>query len=147
MVTATLGRLLSNVKGCSTIADSFPAPSIAFAYTTPSPSVGMANSQIQVLDPSISFHVVLSRETPLSEIKRIRDNSSIEIEYFCQGALCVAFSGNCYLSSYLHDASGNRGKCKQLCRLPYSFSSSMRSLPIRRASAALLSWEWRVSLV
>ena len=65
--------------------------------------------------------VVLSRETPLDEIKRIRENSSIEIEYFCQGALCVAFSGNCYLSSYLHNASGNRGKCKQLCRLPYSF--------------------------
>lgn len=65
--------------------------------------------------------VVLSRETPLEEIKRIRENSSIEIEYFCQGALCVAFSGNCYLSSYLHEASGNRGKCKQLCRLPYSF--------------------------
>ena len=65
--------------------------------------------------------VVLSRETPLSEIRRIKDNSNIEIEYFCQGALCVAFSGNCYLSSYLHDASGNRGKCKQLCRLPYSF--------------------------
>ena len=36
-----------------------------------------------------------------------------------QGALCVSFSGNCYLSSYLFDASGNRGKCKQLCRLPY----------------------------
>ena len=65
--------------------------------------------------------VVLSRETPLNEIKRIRENSNIEIEYFCQGALCVSFSGNCYLSSYLHDASGNRGKCKQLCRLPYSF--------------------------
>ena len=71
---------------------------------------------------SLGFkRVVLSRETPLHEIKRIRDNSNIEIEYFCQGALCVAFSGNCYLSSYLHDASGNRGKCKQLCRLPYSF--------------------------
>ncbi len=65
--------------------------------------------------------VVLSRETPLSEIKRIRENSNVEIEYFCQGALCVSFSGNCYMSSYLHDASGNRGKCKQLCRLPYSF--------------------------
>ena len=65
--------------------------------------------------------VVLSRETPMAEIKRIRENSSVEIEYFCQGALCVAFSGNCYMSSYLHDASGNRGKCKQLCRLPYSF--------------------------
>ena len=63
--------------------------------------------------------VVLARETPLSEIKRIRENSSIEIEYFVQGALCVSFSGNCYLSSYLFDASGNRGKCKQLCRLPY----------------------------
>ncbi len=63
--------------------------------------------------------VVLARETPLEEIKRIRDNSAIEIEYFVQGALCVSFSGNCYLSSYLFDASGNRGKCKQLCRLPY----------------------------
>ncbi len=64
--------------------------------------------------------VVLARETPLYEIKRIRENSDIEIEYFVQGALCVAFSGNCYLSSYLCGASGNRGKCKQLCRLPYS---------------------------
>ena len=63
--------------------------------------------------------VVLARETPLSEIKRIRDNSDIEIEYFVHGALCVSFSGNCYLSSYLNDASGNRGRCKQLCRLPY----------------------------
>lgn len=63
--------------------------------------------------------VVLARETPLSEIKRIKDNSNLEIEYFCQGALCVSFSGNCYMSSYLFDASGNRGKCKQLCRLPF----------------------------
>ena len=65
--------------------------------------------------------VVLARETPLDEIKRIRNNSKIEIEYFVQGALCISFSGNCYLSSYLHNASGNRGKCKQLCRLPYTF--------------------------
>lgn len=65
--------------------------------------------------------VVLARETPLDEIKRISENSSIEIEYFVQGALCISFSGNCYLSSYLYNASGNRGKCKQLCRLPYSF--------------------------
>lgn len=65
--------------------------------------------------------VVLSRETPLEEIKRIKQNCDIEIEYFAQGALCVCFSGNCYLSSYLCSASGNRGKCKQLCRLPYQF--------------------------
>ncbi len=65
--------------------------------------------------------VVLARETPLEEIERIKKNSNVEIEYFIQGALCVSFSGNCYLSSYLNDASGNRGKCKQLCRLPYTF--------------------------
>ena len=63
--------------------------------------------------------VVLARETPLSEIKRIKENSNIEIEYFAHGALCVCFSGNCYLSSYMFNASGNRGRCKQLCRLPY----------------------------
>ena len=65
--------------------------------------------------------IVLSRETSLEEIKLIHENTNLEIEYFVQGALCVSFSGNCYLSSYLFDASGNRGKCKQLCRLPYQF--------------------------
>lgn len=63
--------------------------------------------------------VVLSRETKFEDIKAIRDNTNLEIEYFVQGALCVAFSGNCYLSSTEQGASGNRGLCKQLCRLPY----------------------------
>ena len=61
--------------------------------------------------------VVLSRETTLEDIKQIAQNTKLEIEYFVQGALCVAFSGNCYLSSILHGQSGNRGKCLQLCRL------------------------------
>ena len=65
--------------------------------------------------------VVLSRETSLEEIKKIHNQTNLEIEYFVQGALCVCFSGNCYLSSYLNSASGNRGVCKQLCRLPYKF--------------------------
>ncbi len=65
--------------------------------------------------------VVLARETSLSEVKRIKDDLDIEIEYFAHGALCVSFSGNCYLSSYLFGASGNRGRCKQLCRLPFTF--------------------------
>ena len=72
--------------------------------------------------------VVLARETPIEEIKRIKVNSKIELEYFAQGALCVSFSGNCYLSSYLFDASGNRGRCKQLCRLPYSFLKNGKTL-------------------
>lgn len=72
--------------------------------------------------------VVLSRETPLEEIKRIKENSNVEIEYFVQGALCVSFSGNCYLSSYECDASGNRGKCKQLCRLPYTLKNGNKKI-------------------
>lgn len=72
--------------------------------------------------------VVLARETSLSEIKRIREGSDIEIEYFAHGALCVSFSGNCYLSSYMCDASGNRGRCKQLCRLPYKLYKGDKKL-------------------
>lgn len=85
-----------------------------------STQMGIHNLEgVQAVEKLGFKRVVLSRETPLSEIKRIRDNSSVEIEYFCQGALCVCFSGNCYMSSYMFDASGNRGKCKQLCRLPF----------------------------
>jgi len=72
--------------------------------------------------------VVLARETPLEEIKRIKQNSNVEIEYFVQGALCVSFSGNCYLSSYECYASGNRGKCKQLCRLPYTLKNGNKKI-------------------
>lgn len=64
--------------------------------------------------------VVLSRETSLEDIKQIKNNTNLEIEYFVQGALCVGFSGNCYLSSVLNCKSGNRGECLQLCRLRYS---------------------------
>ena len=72
--------------------------------------------------------VVLARETPLEEIKRIKDNVDVEIEYFVQGALCVSFSGNCYLSSYLFNASGNKGKCKQPCRLPYTLEKDNKTI-------------------
>ncbi|MDD4839876.1 MAG: U32 family peptidase [Clostridia bacterium] len=63
--------------------------------------------------------IVLSRETKLSDIKAIRENTNLELEFFVQGALCVAFSGNCYLSSLEYDNSGNRGVCKQPCRMCY----------------------------
>lgn len=65
--------------------------------------------------------VVLSREAKLADIIEIA-RLGIEIEFFVQGALCVAFSGNCYFSALAHGMSGNRGKCLQLCRLPYSAS-------------------------
>lgn len=61
--------------------------------------------------------VVVSRETSIKDIEKI--SSVIETEVFVQGALCVAFSGNCYFSSIVSGYSGNRGKCLQLCRKTY----------------------------
>ena len=60
--------------------------------------------------------VVLARETSLEEVKRIKTKSDVEIEYFVQGALCVGYSGNCYMSSIIDGNSGNRGRCAQVCR-------------------------------
>ncbi len=61
--------------------------------------------------------VVLARETPLSDMATI--SKVIETEVFVQGALCTAFSGQCYLSSFAGNHSGNRGRCKQPCRKKY----------------------------
>lgn len=72
--------------------------------------------------------IVLAREVPLEEIKKIHSEVDIEIEYFCQGALCVSFSGNCYLCSYASGNSGNRGKCQQFCRLPFSLSKNGKQI-------------------
>lgn len=94
-----------------------------------STQMGIHNLEDAKVAKEIGFkRVVLARETPLSEIKRIKDNLDIEIEYFAHGALCVCFSGNCYLSSKLLGASGNRGKCKQLCRLPFSLMKDNKKL-------------------
>ncbi len=62
--------------------------------------------------------VVLARETPIGEIRKIA--GLIETEVFVQGALCTSFSGQCYLSSFAGNNSGNRGRCKQPCRKKYS---------------------------
>ena len=94
-----------------------------------STQAGVHNLEGAKFFESLGFkRIVLARETPLDEIKRIKDNCNIEIEYFVQGALCVGFSGNCYLSSYLCSASGNRGRCKQLCRLPYTLKFKDKSI-------------------
>ncbi len=72
--------------------------------------------------------VVLSRECTINDIAEIKKNVDIELEVFVQGANCVCFSGNCYLSSIKCGASGNRGECKQLCRLPYTLSDGKKSV-------------------
>ncbi len=63
--------------------------------------------------------VILARETPLAEIEKIA--KIIETEVFVQGALCTAFSGQCYFSSFVGGNSGNRGRCKQPCRKQYAY--------------------------
>ena len=63
--------------------------------------------------------VVLSRELNRQEIAYICANSPIEIEIFGHGALCMCYSGQCYLSAMIGSRSGNRGRCAQPCRLPY----------------------------
>lgn len=64
--------------------------------------------------------VVLSRELSFDEIKFITQNSKIETEIFIHGALCVCYSGQCLMSSFIGNRSGNRGRCAQPCRLLYS---------------------------
>jgi len=64
--------------------------------------------------------VVLSRELSLEEIKDILENSSVEIEVFVHGSLCVSYSGRCLMSSFIGGRSGNRGQCAQPCRMNYS---------------------------
>ncbi len=94
-------------------------PSVELHAST---QMGIHNLEgVKVLEQLGFTRVVLSRETSLQEIKRIHDNSDIEIEFFVQGALCVSFSGNCYMCSHLVNKSGNRGVCQQFCRLPYTF--------------------------
>ena len=64
--------------------------------------------------------VVLAREVPLEEARYIYENSNIELEGFIHGALCVCYSGQCLMSSIIGGRSGNRGRCAQPCRMPYS---------------------------
>ena len=64
--------------------------------------------------------VVLARELSAKEIKKIKDEVDIELEIFVHGAMCYSYSGTCLFSSILGGRSGNRGRCAQPCRLPYT---------------------------
>lgn len=107
--------LVQDIGVCKVLKDCFP--DICLHAST---QMGVHNLYgAQVAKELGVSRVVLSRETKLEDIKAIKENTDLEIEYFVQGALCIAFSGNCYLSSVEQGASGNRGLCKQMCRLSY----------------------------
>lgn len=77
-------------------------------------------AQIKFLERAGFSRVVLARELNLQELTEIKKNTKVELEYFVHGALCVSMSGQCYFSEALSGRSANRGKCQQVCRLPFS---------------------------
>ncbi len=77
-------------------------------------------SGVRLLQSLGAKRVVLARECGLSEI-RLAAQTGMEIEAFCHGALCVSCSGQCLFSSMIGGRSGNRGRCAQPCRLPYTY--------------------------
>ncbi len=85
-----------------------------------STQAGVCNENGAIFAKECGFsRVILARETPIAEIKKI--SSIIETEAFVQGALCTCFSGQCYFSSFAGGNSGNRGRCKQPCRKLYAY--------------------------
>ena len=79
-------------------------------------------SGAQMLEKHGVTRVVPARELSLQEIRAIREATGLEIECFVHGALCYCYSGRCLFSSMLGGRSGNRGRCAQPCRLPYTVS-------------------------
>ncbi len=84
--------------------------------------------------------VVLSRELTREEIRTICRNSPIEIEVFAHGALCMSYSGQCYLSSAIGGRSGNRGRCAQPCRQCYGYSPPENRYPLSLKDNCLVSY-------
>ena len=76
--------------------------------------------KVKFLEDAGFSQVVLARECSLNEIINIASQTNVSLEYFVHGALCVAFSGQCYISEAHTGRSANRGECSQACRLPYT---------------------------
>ena len=68
--------------------------------------------------------VILARETSLEQMRAIREATTVDLEAFVHGALCVSYSGQCYMSQYLTGRSGNRGCCSQPCRSSYDLQTT-----------------------
>ena len=84
--------------------------------------------------------VVLSRELSRDEIAKICAESPIEIEVFGHGALCMCYSGQCYLSSAIGGRSGNRGRCAQPCRQSYGYGRWENKYPLSLKDNCLVQY-------
>ncbi len=113
-VDAFIVQDLGVVKLCKEI-----APHVAIHASTQM-SIHSLEGVLQAAELGCT-RVVLARELPREEIAFICQNSPVEIEVFVHGALCMCYSGQCWLSSVIGRRSGNRGQCAQPCRLPYGY--------------------------
>ncbi len=96
---------------------------------------------------SLGFQrVVLSRELSIEEIKKITQDVDIEIEVFVHGALCVCYSGQCLMSSFIGGRSGNRGACAQPCRMPYELVDAAGDVINKNRGKYILSLKDSMSL-
>ncbi len=79
--------------------------------------------KVQLFEKLNFERVILARELSLHQISEISRATSIELEAFVHGAVCIGYSGQCFISEYACQRSANRGECAQLCRLPYSLQN------------------------
>ena len=77
-------------------------------------------AKVRFLEDAGFSQVVLAREMSIDEVAAVAEETTIALEYFVHGALCVAYSGQCYISQAHTGRSANRGECSQACRLPYT---------------------------
>ncbi|OHC62710.1 MAG: protease [Rhodocyclales bacterium GWA2_65_20] len=81
-------------------------------------------AKVRFLEQVGFSQIVLARELSLTEIRAIAAQTSATLEFFVHGALCVSYSGQCYISHAHTARSANRGECSQMCRLPYALADS-----------------------
>ena len=85
---------------------------------------------VKLLEKLNIKRAVLARETSIDTIKKIKNNTNLELEIFVHGALCVSYSGQCLMSYLIGGRSGNRGACAGSCRLPYDVIRENKKLNI-----------------
>src|SRR5207344_3365107 len=93
------------------------APDVALHASTQTTTT--APEQMELLQELGFSRVVMARELSIAELRKVKAATSMQLEVFIHGALCVSYSGQCLTSEALGGRSANRGQCAQACRLPY----------------------------
>ena len=87
--------------------------------------MGIANLEaVKILEEKGFQRVILSKNLGMDEIRAISAGSSLGIEFFIHGDLCISHAGQCYMSSFIAGESGNRGRCRKPCRWPYALQGA-----------------------